>query len=534
MKKITLLLAFLITSIGFSQAPTTNATDPIARSASDVISIYGDTYSSISGVNYDPNWGQSGHQQVNAAFDPGTGKTVLAYPNFNYQGTDINANKQVASGMEFIHIDIFVPSTVTTRMVKFSPIDDSGNGPGEVLVEVPITPGSWSSVDLAKSAFTGMSWDRIKELKFDGQFNSDGSANTSTSFDIYVDNIYFWKNPADPTMDATLNDIKVDGTTIADFGPDKENYSVELAEGTTVVPTVTATSTNSAANIVITPAGTIPGDTTIEVTAQDNTTKKTYTISFFVPFKPSTAAPSQPARNASDVISLYSGDYTDVTGTLDAGWCGGNSIEKVMISGNETIKYLNNGCQGIVFDAGVDASSFTNLHINYYIEDGITLTQSSTFHLKLVQQPGGAAKEILGGIDAGRDIILETGKWVTVDLQVDMTQFTGLKEFGITSNINGKIWYDNLYVYKGQPASVENNGLLGFSMYPNPANNILNISAKETIQNADIFNVLGKRVMSVTINKTNDAINVSDLASGIYLIKYTVNDKVGTAKFIKQ
>ncbi len=83
-------------------------------------------------------------------------------------------------------------------------------------------------------------------------------------------------------------------------------------------------------------------------------------------------------------------------------------------------------------------------------------------------------------------------------------------------------------------ASVDNNKLLGFSMYPNPASNRLNISAKETIKSADIFNVLGKRVMSVNINKTKQSIDVSNLSSGIYLVKYNVNGAVGTAKFIKQ
>jgi hypothetical protein len=71
-------------------------------------------------------------------------------------------------------------------------------------------------------------------------------------------------------------------------------------------------------------------------------------------------------------------------------------------------------------------------------------------------------------------------------------------------------------------------------MYPNPAANKLNISAKEIIQNAAVYNVLGKKVMSLEINKSSESIDISNLASGIYLIKYNVNDKVGTAKFIKQ
>ena len=102
----------------------------------------------------------------------------------------------------------------------------------------------------------------------------------------------------------------------------------------------------------------------------------------------------------------------------------------------------------------------------------------------------------------------------------------------ITSNL-GTVYIDNIYVYRAATASVEDN-LFNVSLYPNPASNRLNISAANTIQNAEIYNVLGKKVMSVNINKANGYIDVSNLSSGIYLIKYNVNDKVGTAKFIKQ
>jgi uncharacterized protein YqgV (UPF0045/DUF77 family) len=83
-------------------------------------------------------------------------------------------------------------------------------------------------------------------------------------------------------------------------------------------------------------------------------------------------------------------------------------------------------------------------------------------------------------------------------------------------------------------ASVSDNELLNISMYPNPASSSLNISAPNTIKSAAIYNILGKQVMSLNINKNSKSIDISNLASGIYFLKYNVNDKVGTAKFIKQ
>ena len=91
-----------------------------------------------------------------------------------------------------------------------------------------------------------------------------------------------------------------------------------------------------------------------------------------------------------------------------------------------------------------------------------------------------------------------------------------------------------LFTKETATASVIDNSLTKVSLYPNPTSNRLNISAADTIKNAEIYNLLGKRVMSLNINNTSESIDVSNLASGIYLIKYEVNNAVGTSKFIKK
>jgi len=64
--------------------------------------------------------------------------------------------------------------------------------------------------------------------------------------------------------------------------------------------------------------------------------------------------------------------------------------------------------------------------------------------------------------------------------------------------------------------------------------NGLKISAEGTIDTVYIYNVLGKKIMSVNVNNTQDDIDISNLTSGVYLIKFTVDGRVGTSKFIKQ
>ena len=83
-------------------------------------------------------------------------------------------------------------------------------------------------------------------------------------------------------------------------------------------------------------------------------------------------------------------------------------------------------------------------------------------------------------------------------------------------------------------ANVDKNNLLEISLYPNPAKSELNISAKNVIENATIYSILGKKVKSFTVNATSKSLDVSNLSKGIYILRYTANNAVGSMKFIKQ
>jgi len=196
MKKITLLALLLYVFIGHAQ-PTSNAPTPPTRVASDVISIFSDSYTDISVTNFNPGWGQTGG--VDSAYDPtGAGtNTVLAYTNFNYQGTDIETTN--ASAMENLHIDVW--SSTIGAVLQFSPINN-GTGATETLVNVTLNEGAWSSVDIPKSSFTDMTWDSLFQIKFDGQAGTNPS-------DVYIDNIYFWKSPTASIDDHSLNSVKL-------------------------------------------------------------------------------------------------------------------------------------------------------------------------------------------------------------------------------------------------------------------------------------------------------------------------------------
>ena len=89
-------------------------------------------------------------------------------------------------------------------------------------------------------------------------------------------------------------------------------------------------------------------------------------------------------------------------------------------------------------------------------------------------------------------------------------------------------------VIDGTLLGVDENALEGFSFYPNPADNILNLTSVELIENVAIYNLLGQQVLERDINASSSELNISALATGAYLMKVSINGQIGTYKVIKR
>jgi pyrimidine deaminase RibD-like protein len=73
-----------------------------------------------------------------------------------------------------------------------------------------------------------------------------------------------------------------------------------------------------------------------------------------------------------------------------------------------------------------------------------------------------------------------------------------------------------------------------FVYYPNPVTDVLTISYANEISKVQVMNLLGQEVMVKSINATQSQIDMSNLASGSYLVKVTADNKVKTIKVIKR
>ena len=77
---------------------------------------------------------------------------------------------------------------------------------------------------------------------------------------------------------------------------------------------------------------------------------------------------------------------------------------------------------------------------------------------------------------------------------------------------------------------MENN----FNIYPNPANDVINIEAEFDVEEVTIYNITGVMVYNEQCTMNNVQLNVSDLNSGVYFVKVVTNNGETVKRFIKK
>ena len=88
------------------------------------------------------------------------------------------------------------------------------------------------------------------------------------------------------------------------------------------------------------------------------------------------------------------------------------------------------------------------------------------------------------------------------------------------------------YEFGSSVLGIHDNAILdSFKLYPNPVRNTLNIQLEEYLENVEVYSMFGRKVLECA----NTNVNVSNLSSGMYLLKvYTQDGKIGVKRFVKQ
>lgn len=117
--------------------------------------------------------------------------------------------------------------------------------------------------------------------------------------------------------------------------------------------------------------------------------------------------------------------------------------------------------------------------------------------------------------------------------ETDLLFFVSKQARNPNTNPNNGCRMDDFSIMKTTTASTQNLVQFNFKLFPNPTSDVLNISALMNIDAIEICNLLGETVLQKTINSESNQLNITNFPKGVYILKATIGDNVGSYKFKK-
>jgi len=514
MKKITrlfLLIAAIVASENVVNAasladPTTAAPTPPARTAAKVISFFSDAYAPVTGINFNPGWGQN---TVVSTIQV-AGNNTLKYAGLNYQGTEFPSVNALT--MNKLHIDVWTADGTTLQITPISV------GPKENLITLtPLLKNAWNSYDLDLGQFTGVVTSEIFQFKIVG----DGT--------VYIDNLYLYDNTATVDTEAPTALTAIKGAVTSDAvelllnATDNSGaVNFEITYGTTKLTVGGISGVQKSYTVTGLLGGT---DYSFSIVAKD-ITGNTSANAVIVTAKTATsiAAAPTPTRPAANVISIFSDAHTNVTNTnFFPGWGQSTVATQVQLApDNSSLKYANLNYQGIELGSHVNASAMSKLHIDVYTENETALQVT----------PISTGKEFLVALSP-----LVLNKWNSYD--IPLSSFTGVVmsdvfQFKFVGSGVKTVYIDNLYFHDGTTAVNEVYADKSIKIYPTAVSKDLNIKSEKEMSQVLVCNLLGQTLKIITVTGLEKTIDLSAISAGNYFITVKLTTGlVSTYKIVK-
>lgn len=214
----------------------------------------------------------------------------------------------------------------------------------------------------------------------------------------------------------------------------------------------------------------------------------------------------------------------------------------------------NNGTRGLkLYDDGNPSITGSSRRL-YQLVQGLTVGSMYNFSMDSKSEAANTPSEVYilnteitdeVGIDAngysdssvvtGMSITNDEGSWTTTTFSFTATTTEVVIYVRSLSSVDQdtEVFYDNISLKENVTASVDKVFGSNFSVYPNPTKNTISIRSSVSIDKAEVFNVIGKKVISST-RFENNSIDVSKLSKGVYFLKVTSGDAIATKKIIKE
>ena len=100
--------------------------------------------------------------------------------------------------------------------------------------------------------------------------------------------------------------------------------------------------------------------------------------------------------------------------------------------------------------------------------------------------------------------------------------------------VNGKSVLIDDFSFTNPSLTIDENSIAEFTLYPNPASNLLHINSVTNFNEISIYDITGKELQYLNLKEsTNYALSIADLAKGIYFISIQSDTMVSKKSFIK-
>lgn len=148
-------------------------------------------------------------------------------------------------------------------------------------------------------------------------------------------------------------------------------------------------------------------------------------------------------------------------------------------------------------------------------------------------------------VDADYSLQLWEGTCSSLTQVANACASNGLSDIPVTTNTDYylQVWSDGTgrratglfnVVVQDATLSLTESAFDGFSYYPNPIKNVLNLKATQNIDALEVYNLLGQNVLALQPNASQMQMDMSTLSTGLYVLKATIGNQTETYKIVKE
>ncbi|GAA4811071.1 T9SS type A sorting domain-containing protein [Litoribaculum gwangyangense] len=258
------------------------------------------------------------------------------------------------------------------------------------------------------------------------------------------------------------------------------------------------------------------------------------------PPAPTVSAPT-PIPAVADVLYIYSEAYTNLANNIalinTSSWATTPPSNYSGPSSNYAIPSV------IPTD---NVRLFNNLN-NAFIQFNTTnITDYKYFHIDVWSANATflrvGLQDLTAAVEGSQNFTITQNQWNSIE--IDLDGFGGLagdrnevfqlvfigEPVGIAD-----IYVDNIYFSKVSTLDTQEFEITGLKVYPNPSKNVWTIKTQAiSINSIELYNILGKKVTSLSPNKDEATIDGSKLKSGMYFAKINTENGSASLKLVKQ